>query len=48
MNLITKFMDERLNEKQRQWAWFIILWCFGLASVMIIGGIIKTIIAISK
>lgn len=46
INLIIKFMNERLSEKQRQWAWFIILWCFGLGCVMTLGALIKLVMNI--
>lgn len=31
----------QLSEKQKQWLWFIGLWCGGLASVFILAKIIK-------
>lgn len=37
---------ENLTETQRQWAWFVILWCGGLGSVMLLGLIIRTIMGI--
>ena len=46
INLITKIMKERLSKKQHQWAWFIILWCSGLATVLILATLIKLIINI--
>lgn len=42
-NHIIKWMETHLNEKQRQWAWFIILWCFGFLSVVTLGAVIKLI-----
>lgn len=46
INHITKRIDERLSKKQREWAWFIILWCVGLAVVLILASMIKLIIDI--
>ena len=28
---------KRLTEKQRQWAWFIALWCGGLSTMLLLG-----------
>ncbi len=38
--IIEKFWD-RLSLKQRQWAWFVMLWCGGLGSVMTLGYAIR-------
>jgi hypothetical protein len=45
-NLITKLMNERLSVRQRQWLWFVALWCSGLASVLILAEIIRLIMKI--
>ena len=45
MEIIDKLLN-RLSKKQRQWAWFIILWCGGLGSVMLLGLIIRTMMGI--
>jgi hypothetical protein len=31
----------RLTEKQKQWAWFVALWCGGLLTVLTLSSIIK-------
>ena len=31
----------RLPEKQRQWFWFVLLWCLGLGTVTLIGSVIR-------
>ncbi len=36
MKIMKKLWDS-LSQKQRQWAWFVILWCGGLGSVMLLG-----------
>lgn len=41
INLITKTIEKHLNEKQGQWAWFVLLWCTGLFTVLTMGAIIK-------
>ena len=42
MNMLEALLTKYLNQKQKQWAWFLILWCGGLGSVMFIGLIIRT------
>lgn len=37
-----------LSEKQAQWAWFILLWCGGLASVALLGYIIRWMMGIQS
>ncbi|MEM7047931.1 MAG: hypothetical protein AAF442_09865 [Pseudomonadota bacterium] len=39
--MVDKFLDKFLNPKQKQWAWFVILWCSGLGTVMLVGYIIR-------
>jgi hypothetical protein len=38
---------KRLTEKQRQWAWFIGLWCSGLSAVLLLGYVIRLMMGIS-
>jgi hypothetical protein len=38
---------KRLTKKQRQWAWFIGLWCGGLSAVMLLGFVIRLMMGIS-
>jgi len=37
---------QRRSEKQKQWLWFVALWCFGLGSVMLLGFIIRGMMGI--
>ena len=39
-------LDKYLSPKQKQWAWFVILWCGGLGSVMTLGYLIRTMMGI--
>ena len=32
---------QSLSEKQRQWAWFAVLWVAGLAAAVLLGSIIR-------
>ncbi|EPD12248.1 hypothetical protein SAMN05519226_2322 [Cycloclasticus pugetii] len=41
-----KLLSKYLSPKQKQWAWFVILWCFGLFCVMSMGAVIKFIMNI--
>tara|TARA_B100000989_G_C19476862_1_gene443323 strand:+ start:210 stop:332 length:123 start_codon:yes stop_codon:yes gene_type:complete len=34
-------MRKHLSKHQRQWAWFVLLWCGGLGSVMLLGYVIR-------
>ncbi len=45
MKLCINWLEQR-TEKQRQWLWFILLWCGGLGSVMFLGLIIRTAMGI--
>lgn len=45
MEIVDKLWS-RLSKKQRQWAWFVILWCGGLGAVMLLGFIIRTAMGI--
>ena len=38
---LMKNIWQRLSEKQRQWAWFAVLWFTGLGSVVLLGSIIR-------
>ena len=37
---------EKLSEKQRQWTWFVGLWCGGLLSVTALGYLIRYVMGI--
>lgn len=41
-----KLLNKYLSPKQKQWAWFVILWCGGLGTVMLLGFIIRTAMGI--
>ena len=38
---------KRLTEKQRQWAWFVVLWCGGLSTALALGCVIRWMMGIS-
>jgi hypothetical protein len=38
---------KRFTKKQRQWAWFIGLWCGGLSTVLLLGYVIRLMMGIS-
>ena len=35
-----------LTKKQQQWVWFISLWCFGLAAVLLLAYMIRLLMRI--
>lgn len=35
-------------KKSHQWAWFIALWCGGLAAALTLGGVIKLLMSFIK
>ena len=39
--MMRRISDIRLSKKQKQWAWFIALWCGGLIAALTLGYIIK-------
>jgi len=41
MRFITDILEKYFSEKQRQWIWFIGLWCFGLICAFTLGGLIR-------
>lgn len=41
-----KFLSKHLTEKQKQWAWFIILWIVGFSAVGILAYAIRTLMGI--
>ncbi len=46
MTSITEILEKHFSEKQRQWIWFVLLWCFGLLCVMSLGMIIRLLMAL--
>ena len=38
---------KQLTKKQQQWAWFIVLWCGGLAAVLLLARLIRWLMRIS-
>jgi hypothetical protein len=41
-----KLLNKYCSPKQKEWAWFVILWCGGLGAVMLLGFIIRTAMGI--
>lgn len=39
-------MNRPISQKQKQWLWFIALWCGGFATLLIISSVIKLIMNI--
>jgi hypothetical protein len=46
MKRITDFLEKHFNETQRQWIWFVLLWCFGLGCVLTLGSAIKLLMGV--
>ena len=46
INLIIKRVEEKLSKKQKEWLWFVALWCLGASSVAILAYVIRTIMGI--
>ena len=40
-------MSQPINDKRKQWLWFIGLWCAGFATLFVISLIIKLIMGIA-
>ncbi len=32
------------TDKRRQWLWFLVLWCGGLAAALILGGLVRLLV----
>ncbi|MEO0443590.1 MAG: hypothetical protein AAFZ92_07605 [Pseudomonadota bacterium] len=46
-NMIDKVFSRYLSPKQKQWAWFVVLWFAGLSTVLLLGFVIRTAMGIS-
>ncbi|WP_292439789.1 hypothetical protein [Methylophaga sp.] len=46
MKCITDFINRHFTKKQRQWIWFVALWCFGLIAAFTLGSLIRILMGL--